>query len=122
MVGVYEVRRSDGLRCHDVHTRFHKDWFRHSKVIHRHAGRRQHEILIVVIGDKINFYAFMVFQDVTLCNATNLSDELTASILKMQKLKTLVPKYTMKRGAQNTSKLTSGEAKDPMSPDVNLNS
>jgi hypothetical protein len=39
MGGIYEVRRSDGLRCHDIHTEFHKDWFMHSKVdrgIHRH--------------------------------------------------------------------------------------
>jgi hypothetical protein len=32
MASIYEVRLSDGLRCHDVHTKFHKDWFRHSKV------------------------------------------------------------------------------------------
>jgi hypothetical protein len=30
--GTYEVRRRDALRCHDVHTKFHEDWFRHSKV------------------------------------------------------------------------------------------
>jgi hypothetical protein len=29
---IYEVRRWDGLRCHDIHTKFHKDWFSHSKV------------------------------------------------------------------------------------------
>jgi hypothetical protein len=27
----------DGLRCHDIHTEFHKDWFSHSKV---DGGRR----------------------------------------------------------------------------------
>jgi hypothetical protein len=32
MGGIYEVRRGDGLRWHDIHTKFHKDWFRHSKV------------------------------------------------------------------------------------------
>jgi hypothetical protein len=32
MRGIYEVWRWDGIRCHDVHTRFLKDWFRHSKV------------------------------------------------------------------------------------------
>jgi hypothetical protein len=32
MGGVYEVLRSDGLRCHDIHTEFHTDWFSHSKV------------------------------------------------------------------------------------------
>jgi hypothetical protein len=26
---IYEVRRFDELRCHDIHTKFHKDWFSH---------------------------------------------------------------------------------------------
>jgi hypothetical protein len=25
--GIYEVRRGYELRCHDIRTRFHKDWF-----------------------------------------------------------------------------------------------
>jgi hypothetical protein len=29
MGGNYEVRRWDGLRCRDIHTKFHEDWFRH---------------------------------------------------------------------------------------------
>jgi hypothetical protein len=33
MGGTYEVRRWDELRCHDIHTKFYKDWFRHSKWI-----------------------------------------------------------------------------------------
>jgi hypothetical protein len=32
MGGIYEVRLWYGLRCHDIHTKFRKDWFRHSKV------------------------------------------------------------------------------------------
>jgi hypothetical protein len=32
MRGIYEVRCSDGLRCHNIDTEFQKDWFRHSKV------------------------------------------------------------------------------------------
>jgi hypothetical protein len=32
MLGIYEVRRRDGLRCHGIRTRFNKDWFRQSKV------------------------------------------------------------------------------------------
>jgi hypothetical protein len=24
--------QTDGLRCHDIHTKFNTDWFRHSKV------------------------------------------------------------------------------------------
>jgi hypothetical protein len=44
MEGIYEVCRWDGLRCHDIRTKFHADWFRHSKVngeggyTHRHQG------------------------------------------------------------------------------------
>jgi hypothetical protein len=29
---IYEVLCWDGLRWHDIDTKFHKDWFRHSKV------------------------------------------------------------------------------------------
>jgi hypothetical protein len=31
MEGIYELRRWDGLRCLDIHTKFHKDLFSHSK-------------------------------------------------------------------------------------------
>jgi hypothetical protein len=29
---IHEVCCWDGLRCHELHTQFHKDWFRHLKV------------------------------------------------------------------------------------------
>jgi hypothetical protein len=32
MGGVYKLRRSDVLRCHDTDTKFYKDWFRHLKI------------------------------------------------------------------------------------------
>jgi hypothetical protein len=32
MGGICVVHRWDGLRWHGVRTKFHKDWFRHSKV------------------------------------------------------------------------------------------
>jgi hypothetical protein len=32
MAGTYEVRLSNGFRCHDIHTKFHKGWLRHSEV------------------------------------------------------------------------------------------
>jgi hypothetical protein len=46
MGGIYEVRRWDVFRCCDIHTKFHKDWFRHSKVdggrgIHRPTDRTE---------------------------------------------------------------------------------
>jgi hypothetical protein len=47
MEGIYEGRRSDGLGCHDIHTKFHKDWLAYSKVngeedspTHRQHGDR----------------------------------------------------------------------------------
>jgi hypothetical protein len=39
--GIYDGRFWDGLRCHDTHTKFHKDWLRHSEVdtqAHRQHG------------------------------------------------------------------------------------
>lgn len=36
MGGILEVRRWDWLTCHDVHTKFHKDWFMHSRGIHKY--------------------------------------------------------------------------------------
>jgi hypothetical protein len=32
MGGIYEVRRCDRLRCNDIYTKFHKDFFRQSEV------------------------------------------------------------------------------------------
>jgi hypothetical protein len=28
---IYEVCHWDGLICHDIHTKFHEDWFSHSE-------------------------------------------------------------------------------------------
>jgi hypothetical protein len=42
MGGIYEVRCLYGLRCHDIHTKFHKDLFSHSTVdegIRKHTER-----------------------------------------------------------------------------------
>jgi hypothetical protein len=30
--GIYEVHGWDGLRCRNIHTKFHKDWFRHLNI------------------------------------------------------------------------------------------
>jgi hypothetical protein len=32
ILGIYELRRLDGVRCHDIHTKFNKDWFKYSNV------------------------------------------------------------------------------------------
>jgi hypothetical protein len=32
MGGIYDLYRRDGVGCRDIHTTFHKDWLRHSKV------------------------------------------------------------------------------------------
>jgi hypothetical protein len=29
--GIYELCRCNGLRCHDIYTKFQKDWFKHLK-------------------------------------------------------------------------------------------
>jgi hypothetical protein len=43
----YKLHRFDYLRCLDIHTKFHKDWFRYSRVIreeltyrHRHTDSK----------------------------------------------------------------------------------
>jgi hypothetical protein len=33
---IYEIRRWDGMWCHDILTKFHKDWFKQVG-IHRHT-------------------------------------------------------------------------------------
>jgi hypothetical protein len=38
MGGIYEVRRSDGHRYHDILVKFHKDWFSHPRVDRRRGG------------------------------------------------------------------------------------
>jgi hypothetical protein len=57
---IFEVRRWDGLRCQDtvyVHTKFHKEWFRHSKVHKGHTQtQRQH-------GDRISLFLFFQNKD-----------------------------------------------------------
>jgi hypothetical protein len=44
---IYEIQGANWLRCHDIHTKFHSDWFRHSKVnrgdAQTHTGGRSHK-------------------------------------------------------------------------------
>jgi hypothetical protein len=53
MRGIYEGLRSDGLRYHDIHTKFHKDWFRHLKVdgadAHTHTHRQQGDLMSLLL-------------------------------------------------------------------------
>jgi hypothetical protein len=44
MGGIYEVRRLNGLRCRDIYTKFHRDWFRHLEVAE--GIHRQHSDII----------------------------------------------------------------------------
>jgi hypothetical protein len=55
MGGVCEVCRWDGLRCHDIHTKFHKDWFRDSKVDSDWVDPRTHREQ----GYPINLLSFL---------------------------------------------------------------
>jgi hypothetical protein len=57
MGGIYEVVcRCDGLKCHDVRTKFYKDWFKHSKVdsegIHRHTDKMETACLLLYFHSK----------------------------------------------------------------------
>jgi hypothetical protein len=59
MGGIYEVRRWDDLRRQYIHTKFHKDWLRHSKVDwggrDTHQTHRQH-------GDAMSLLLFTFFK------------------------------------------------------------
>jgi hypothetical protein len=55
MGGIYEVRRWDGLRCHFIHTRFHKDWFRYSIADRGETQTHRHR----QDGDSVNLYLFL---------------------------------------------------------------
>jgi hypothetical protein len=50
MGGIYEVCHWDGLRCHDIHTKFHKDWFRHSKFTDTQAAWWSHKATFIFSG------------------------------------------------------------------------
>jgi hypothetical protein len=50
---IYEVRHWDWLRCRDIHSKFHKDWFRHSNVDRLGAHRRH--------GDLISLLLFLAY-------------------------------------------------------------
>jgi hypothetical protein len=54
MGGIYEVRRWDVLRCHGIHTKFIKDWFRHSKVEgKRHTDTQNGDLISLLYVLKI---------------------------------------------------------------------
>jgi hypothetical protein len=52
MGGIYEVRRQDWLRFHDIHTKFHKNWFRHSKVDMGGGGHRNSKVILLFFRNK----------------------------------------------------------------------
>jgi hypothetical protein len=43
--GIYEVRRLYELRCHDISTKFHKVWFRYSKVDGGYTDRQHGDLI-----------------------------------------------------------------------------
>lgn len=51
--GIYEVRRRDGPKLHDIHTRFLKNWFRNLKVnaggLHMQIHSKQQCVIVSVI-------------------------------------------------------------------------
>jgi hypothetical protein len=51
---IYEVHRCDWLRCHDIHTEFHKCWYRQSngdkeRYRRRHSDRQQGNLLSLLL-------------------------------------------------------------------------
>jgi hypothetical protein len=56
MGGIYDARRSDGLKCHDTHTKFHKIWFSHSNVDEGGIQRHTNSMLIA----QAYFYFFKI--------------------------------------------------------------
>jgi hypothetical protein len=56
MGGIYEVGRLDGLRWHDIHTKFYKDWFNHSEVGKGNTQTYRQR------GDLINRLSFFFFK------------------------------------------------------------
>jgi hypothetical protein len=52
MGGIYEIHYWDELKCHDIHTDLHKDWFRHSKVgggIYIQTHRQEGDLINVLL-------------------------------------------------------------------------
>jgi hypothetical protein len=60
---IYEVRRLEGLRCHDIHTKFHKDWFKCSEIDRGDTQTSRMEIIrkagYNTISSKISFEAYL---------------------------------------------------------------
>jgi hypothetical protein len=54
---IYEVCCWYGLRCHDMHTKFHKNWFRHSKV---DGGGGIHRDTDSMVISEAYFYFFKI--------------------------------------------------------------
>jgi tricorn protease-like protein len=49
--GIYEVRSINGLRCRDIHTKFHKDWSRDLKYDGRDTlTNRKQDVSILLIS------------------------------------------------------------------------
>jgi hypothetical protein len=58
MGGIYEVQHWDMLSCHGIHTKFHKDWFRHSKVDREHT----HTVKESKVTSLAYFYFFKIWK------------------------------------------------------------
>jgi hypothetical protein len=67
--GIYEVRRWDGLRCHDMHTKFHKNCLRHSKVIAEVTQKQHwyHISLLLVLNQGMKTKNWLILLSACLC-------------------------------------------------------
>jgi hypothetical protein len=50
---IYEVHQCDGSRWHDIHTKFHEDWFRHSDNINVIASKIGEAAVLVLLMGRI---------------------------------------------------------------------
>jgi hypothetical protein len=56
MGGIYEVCRR-WIKCHDIHTKFHENWFRNSKV----DRRGSYKLTVAKWAKNENMKVFVVF-------------------------------------------------------------
>jgi hypothetical protein len=46
---MYELRRWNWPRRYDIHTKFHKEWFKYSKFVREDAHRQQSDLISLLL-------------------------------------------------------------------------
>jgi hypothetical protein len=52
--GIHDIRRSNGLRWHDVHTKFHGDQFKYLRNITVITATIEETVMLVLLTEEIN--------------------------------------------------------------------